>query len=341
MQLAATSSGGRRPGEIARSYLLAAFALVAALVVASLARTDGAPLAGMLEREAGSHAELPLSFVPNRGQADSDAVRYYAQGPGVAFHFTNDRAAITLSGEERGHALHLRFLGASKYARLVAGDPRPGRFNYIAADRRHANLPTYGALVYRDLWPGIDMVIRGASGSLKYEFRLAAGADPSDIRLAYAGASGLAIADSGALAIGTSLGVLTDTRPRTYQQAAGSRIPVESSFALRGRRAYGFSLGAYDRGRPLVIDPGLVYSTFLGGTGNEGGSSVAVDRQGNAYVVGEIGTNDPVDFPTSRRVPDGWPQRAALLCDQALCGRVTARLFDRDPARYGRRRRRD
>ena len=134
---------------------------------------------------------------------------------------------------------------------------------------------------------------------LKYEFRLAAGADPSDIRLGYGGASGLSVTGSGALAVPTSLGVLTDTRPHTYQRAAGHRVPVQSSFALRGDRSYGFSLGAYDRGRPLVIDPGLVYSTFLGGSALEGGSSIAVDRQGSAYVVGEISTNDPVDFPTT------------------------------------------
>ena len=272
---------------------------------------------------------------PIAARPDSDAVRYHAQGPGVAFHFTNDRAAITLSGEERGHALHLRFLGASKYARLVAGDPRPGRFNYIAADRRHANLPTYGALVYRDLWPGIDMVIRGASGSLKYEFRLAAGADPSDIRLAYAGASGLAIADSGALAIGTSLGVLTDTRPRTYQQAGRQpHTRREQLCAARPPLIRVLARRLQPHGRPLVIDPGLVYSTFLGGTGNEGGSSVAVDRQGNAYVVGEIGTNDPVDFPTTPGAfQTGGPSGQHSFVTKLSADGSQLRLFDRDPAR--------
>ncbi len=226
-------------------------------------------------------------------------MRFYANGPGFAFHFTEDRAAITLTRGERGHALHLTFVGASKRATLVAGERRAGRFNYLAAGERTADIPAYGALVYKGLWPGIDMAIGGADGRLKYEFRLAPGANPADIRLAYAGASGLSLTDAGALAIATPLGVLTDTRPRTYQRAGGRRSPVESSFARHGRRSYGFALGAYDRSRPLVIDPALAYSTFLGGSGNEGGNSIAVDRQGSAYVVGEIGTNDPINFPTT------------------------------------------
>jgi hypothetical protein len=279
-------------------FSLAALALFAVLMLGSLTRTHAVPNAAQVEGEADSYTKL-LSFVPNRGQLDRDDVRYYAHGSGFAFHFTNDRVAIALTKGERGHALHLRFLGASEDAKVVAGERRRGNVNYLAASERRTNIPTYGTVTYRDLWPGIDMAISGSGGGLKYEFRLAPGADPTDIRLAYAGASGLSVTDSGALAVATPLGPLADTRPRTYQRAGGRRVPVASSFALQGGRSYGFSLGAYDQGRPLVIDPGLAYSTFLGGSGNEDGQSIAVDRAGSAYVVGDIGTNDPSNFPTT------------------------------------------
>ena len=273
-------------------------ALLAALLVASLARVQPIDLTPA-PPAADSRTRTPLAFVPNRGQVASSEVRYFAWGAGSSFTFTRDHIAIALTRGDRGHALHLRPLGASEHAQLVARAPTGGHANYIAAGERHANIPMYGALAYRELWPGIDMVIKGAGGRLKYEFRVAPGADPADIRLAYAGASGVSVTDSGALAVGTSLGVLTDTRPRTYQRAGGREVPVQSGFAVEGHRTYGFSLGSYDRTRPLVIDPGLVYSTFLGGPAYEQPQSITVDRAGAAYVVGNLGTNDPINYPTT------------------------------------------
>ena len=130
-------------------------------------------------------------------------------------------------------------------------------------------LPTYGEVVYRRLWPGIDLHLRGEDGQLKYEFHLAPGADASRIRLAYRGQERLSLGRSGELLIETTLGRLRDSRPVSYQTAGGKRVAVESRFVLGRRGAYGFAVGAYDRRYPLVIDPGLVYSTYLGGTSEE------------------------------------------------------------------------
>jgi hypothetical protein len=244
---------------------------------------------------------LPLSFVPNAGQTHPQ-VKYTAQGAGYAFHFTDDKAVVALTEGKRGVALHLTPLGASRDARLVAGDRQAGKVNYITSAVRKTGLPTYGTITYRELWPGIDMVFRGRGGTLKYEFHVAPGADPSRIRLAYRGADGLAIGATGNLLVGTPFGTLRDARPQSYQPVTGGNAaPVASRYDLRSATTYGFALGSYDSSRPLVIDPGLTYSTLLGGGGAEEGFGIAVDASGNAYTTGETVSTD---FPTTPGVFD-------------------------------------
>jgi hypothetical protein len=127
-----------------------------------------------------------------------------------------------------------------------------------------------------------------------------AGARPADIRLTYGEARDFAIDDRGSLVVKTALGVLRDSTPVSYQVIGGRRRPVESRFAIRevgNARSYGFAVGAgYRPDRDLVIDPGLDYSTFLGGNSADNGAGVAVDAAGNAYIVG---TTQSPDFPTT------------------------------------------
>jgi hypothetical protein len=246
-------------------------------------------------------AELPLSFVPNAGQADAQ-VKYAAQGPDFAFHFTEHKAVMSFTEGKRGVALHLTPLAADSRARLEAGDPQPGKVNYLTASARKIGLPTYGTLTYRGVWPGIDMVFRGSGGALKYEFHVAPGADPSRIRLAYRGADGLAVGPAGNLLIGTPLGTVRDSRPRSWQVVDGRRRDVGSRYALAGGNRYGFALGAsYDASRPLVIDPGLVYSTFLGGSVTDQGHGIALDTAGSSYLVGQTSS---ANFPATAGVFD-------------------------------------
>jgi hypothetical protein len=251
-----------------------------------------------------SHAygKLPLSFIPNKGQTN-ESVRYYAEGHGFGFYFTDHKAVLSMQKGERGQALDLRFLGASPNATLVAERQGQGKVNYLRGDdpsKWQSGLPTYGQLAYQGLWPGVDMHFRGSGGKLKYEFALKPGAQPDRVRLAYAGAQGLSLASAGSLLVQTPLGTLRDSKPRAWQTIGGRKVAVESRYSLLDRAggapAYGFALGAYDHSRPLVIDPGLAYSTFLGGSSTDQGIDITVDANGSAYVTGRV---DSAGFPTT------------------------------------------
>jgi hypothetical protein len=253
--------------------------------------------AGLAARRTASLApsDVPLAFVPNAGQSDP-SVRFEARGAGVGIRLTDTRAMLALERGRRGHALELRFAGANRQPRVEGIDPQPGRVNYIGRGGGQADLPSYGGVIYRDLWPGIDMVLRSGDGRLKYEFHVAPGADSARIRLAYRGARRLSLASGGALRIGTSLGTLHDQRPVSWQTIDGARVPVGSRYAVRGGSEYGFRLGRHEPGRKLVIDPGIVYSTVVGGSSFDEGNAVAVDADGSAYVAGWTFSSD---FPTT------------------------------------------
>jgi hypothetical protein len=246
-----------------------------------------------------AYAGLPLSFIPNAGQAD-DAVRYYAQGAGYGFYFTRGGPVLSFTEGEREASLALDFLGADPDATLGAGEQLPGKINYLSGDDStewQQGLPTFGELVYSGVWPGIDMIVRGEGGKLKYEFHVQPGASIDDIRLAYQGSAGLSLDAGGGLLVETPLGALRDSAPVSYQVIDGERVPVESRFALDGASGYGFEAGAgYDPARPLVIDPALDYSTFLGGLGRSFGYGIAVGPRGEAYVTGTLRS---ANFPTT------------------------------------------
>ncbi len=246
------------------------------------------------------YAKLPLSFVPNVGHLNA-AVRYYAQAAGFSVAFGGGEALLALiDGQGKGVALALRFEGANPTIAPQGRQRLSGTVNYLRGSDPAAwqtDLPTYGEVVYPNLWPGIDLAFRGGAGQLKYEFIVAPGADVSAIRLVYRGAHGISLDPAGDLRIATALGALTDTRPVSYELDGSTRVPVETWFVLYEGNAYGFALGPRGDSRlPLVIDPGLVYSTYLGGALRERAFAIAVDRDGNAYVTGRT---ESVDFPTT------------------------------------------
>jgi hypothetical protein len=305
--LAAATSGGEvvvgRWGGFRR--LLASGVLLLALALVPVLASAGGELERPSAPTAPSEREIldrvataPAGFVENVGQAHPSAT-HLAQGPGYAFAFGREGVRVSLSPSL---SVGLEFVGANRNAEAVLAGRPSGGADYLVGERSRwrTGLAAYPELVYPELWPGVDMAFTGTKGRLKYEFRLAPGADPSRIQLAYQGAQSLSVGSAGALSVKTKQGVLKDAAPVSYQRIDGRRVPVESSFALGQGHGYGFALGAYDHSRPLVIDPGLEYSTYLGGAGNDSGFRIEV-RGHHAFVTG--GTGSP-DFPVTANALD-------------------------------------
>ena len=197
-------------------------------------------------------------------------VCYSARAAGASFFFTKREAVFSLARtRNESLALRLRFVGANPRVEVAARKRRAGRVDYLHGQRplevAYQNVPDLGEVVYRDLWPGIDLVFGGEQGRLKYELHVAPGASETQVRLAYSGASGLSLDRGGNLRIRTVR--RHDQRrapcqlPATGRSARTRHEPVPTHAGAR----HGFALAGYDRSRPLVIDPGLAYSAFLGG----------------------------------------------------------------------------
>ncbi|MCC5465376.1 SBBP repeat-containing protein, partial [Pelosinus baikalensis] len=272
---------------------------------------------------------LSQTFIPNAGQVATPA-HFYTRGAGYGFYFTP--AAVNMAFIERptkpakldhhhrhfrldedqsemeqtrqGMALSLRFIESNPSANIKARKEQPGIINFFIGNdpaKWQTNLHSYAEIVYSELWPGIDMVFRNTGGVLKYEVIIQPGANPNNIRLTYDGADNLSPDADGNLLIHTPMGILTEQRPVSYQLDGEQQLPVATEFALEhqpnGALAFGFTVGVdYDPRYPLVIDPGLVYSTYLGGSSLDQGIGIAVDTSGNAYVTGLA---QSPDFPTT------------------------------------------
>ncbi|MGH9839380.1 MAG: SBBP repeat-containing protein [Blastocatellia bacterium] len=276
---------------------------------------------------AGAFAHLPLYFIENRGQIDP-RVAFYVQGREKMLYFTSDGVTIALtdqpdsqkaslrpaalnadSGLKRGPgrwAVRLDFVGSDPNVEPEGSKQAEAVFSYFkgAGNQRQRGIKSYQDIIYRNLWPGIDLVYEGTVNRMKYRFVVRPGADPQRIRLAYRGASAVKINLAGELEVRTPVGSFSDERPVSYQGVNGRQIEVATAYKLdgaleNGAQGYGFELGEYDRSRELVIDPAvLIYAGYIGGSGRDGGNSIAVDKLGNVYVTGSTASAEG-SFPES------------------------------------------
>jgi hypothetical protein len=262
------------------------------------ARTDAATR----ERINQQYARLPLAFERNDGQVDRP-VEFLSRGAGYSVFLSADgEALVTVGGAEKA-ALRLKPLGARRHSHGEGREPLAGRVNYLRGDdpaRWRTGIRTYARVAYDDVYPGIDLVYYGNHREIEFDFVVQPGADPSLITLAAEGADRLEVDKAGDLVFHLGGQQLRQRVPLVYQERDGVRLPVEGRYVLRGSHAVGFDLGRYEPTLPLVIDPVLVYSTYLGGAFRadplDVAHAIAVDETGNAYVAG--GT-DATDFPTT------------------------------------------
>ncbi len=289
-----------------------------------------------------THLDRGPSFIQNRGQFD-EKVKFQVKSAGKTLWLTNQgivfdafRAKVPAQnpsvpnqaaenqpqprlsrGLDSGHAVpdaknferlafSEDFVGANSASETIASGSQPGIYNYfIGNDPKKwvTDVAAYSGVAYRDLWPGIDLRLYRSGPNIEQEFVLKPGADFTAVQVAYKGIDGLRVADDGALVVKTAFGELRESRPRIYQEVAGQRVPVDGRFKLLSDTAYAFEVKGYQSQYALVIDPTLLYSTFLGGSAGEylddyyeQANGVAVDSSGNAYVTGFTYSHD---FPTT------------------------------------------
>ncbi|HEX7173950.1 MAG TPA: SBBP repeat-containing protein, partial [Pyrinomonadaceae bacterium] len=289
----------------------------------ALAQVDPATRARLTE----AYGQLPMRFEANRGQTDA-AVKFVARGQGYALFLTPTEAVLSLrqaGGREEsaadaggpegasqagaaeespspsaasspsGAVLRVGLVGANPAPALEGVEELSGRSNYfVGADERGwvTDVAGFGAVKYESVYPGVDLVYYGQQRQLEYDFRLDAGADPARIALHFEGAQTVALGAGGDLVLGTEVGEVRQRRPFIYQEIDGARREVAGGYKLLGENRVAFEVGEYDQSRPLVIDPVLVYSTYLGGNDSDAGFGVAVDAAGNAYVAGDTFSTD-------------------------------------------------
>jgi hypothetical protein len=277
----------------------------------NLGAHDAAPSAAPNKTIRAEYGNLPMSFEINNGQAASD-VKFVSRGRGRSLFLTQDEAVIVLrqAKPNRVHQLNnnsvaspvsettirMHLLGANSAARIVGADELPGKANYFVGNDQSkwtTNVPTYSRVRYEGIYRGIDLVYYGTQGQLEYDFIVSPDADLNRIRLKLSDAGRMSVDAHGDLFLGSE--GLRFQKPRVYQEIAGEQKVVEARYRLAADSTVQFEVGDYDHKRKLVIDPVVIYSTYLGGSGGDFGEGIAVDSSGNAYVVG---TTASTDFPT-------------------------------------------
>jgi hypothetical protein len=238
------------------------------------------------------HSTVPLVYFPNYGQ-EHPAVHYAARSAALSAYFLPSEIVFRLPGS----VIRMQFPGATGPARIEPARQLPGTVNFLRGreEEWRIGLPMYDGIVYRRLYPGIDMRYGSADHRLKSEFVVRPGGDPSSIRVRYSGADELHIDPDGSLVMETAGRELREQAPVVYQKRSGTDIRVEGRFALFGGDV-GFILGEYDRSLPLVIDPVISYSSLLGGSSSDAAMALAADATGAAYVAGFTASTD---FPTA------------------------------------------
>ena len=270
-----------------------------------------------------AYGRLPMSFEENQGQTARE-VRYVAHGGRYELFLTPQEAVIALrptthldfSPKHRSAylrairqqrraaqattAIRMRLEGANPAPQISGAERLPTRVNYfIGSDPKnwHTDVPAYARVKYAEIYPGVDLVFYGNQRMLEYDFVVAPGADPKAIQLKIAGARKMRIDSRGDLVLSVPEGEVQLQKPLIYQFLNGEKREVAGNYLVTSGHRVTFSVADYDRSKPLILDPILNYSTYLGGSGDENyilPVGIAVDASGDTFVAGETTS---VDFP--------------------------------------------
>jgi hypothetical protein len=260
-----------------------------------------------------NYGKLPLTFEANQGQTGAK-IKFLSRGQGYTAFLTAGGMALSLrpnqmvpiqqtgniptsnQAQPSNTTLQFKLVGAAQNPAVIGENQQPGAVNYfIGKDPTKwlTNVPTYARVRYKSVYPGIDLVYYGNHQQLEYDFAVLPGADPSRIQFEITGASQINLDEIGNLVLQTVSGELHFQSPVIYQESSGLRVPVSGTYVVNDPTHISFQVAQYDLNKPLVIDPVLLYGTYLGGTGSDQASGIAVDSTGSVYIAGYT---DSADF---------------------------------------------
>jgi hypothetical protein len=298
------------------AWVLFSFVLAA---MASFAQQTSGPLPPNVRTalSAGTntnYGKLSAVFEANQGQADPQ-VKFLFRGRGYTAFLTSGSMVLSLRPAKvvptpptdnlpttnvvsaSNTTIQFRLSGAAKSPVVIGEDRKPGKVNYFIGNdptKWRTNVPTFTKVRYKSVYPGIDLVYYGSSRQLECDFAVSPGANPNRIQFEITGAREIRVDAAGNLLLKTDGGELHFESPVVYQESNGQLVVVDGGYVVNDPTHISFHVAPYDRAKPLVIDPVLVYSTYLGGSGTDQPAGIAVDSTGSVYVAG---STDSADFP--------------------------------------------
>ncbi len=246
--------------------------------------------------------KLQVPFIENKGQIESETVRYYAKTSGGTVFITEDSQIVYFmpqieKGKEiKGWVIKESFAGVS--TSLVNGEQKTTtKINYFKgqdSSKWTRQIGTYNIVNFGWIYEGIELKLKAYGKNVEKLFYVKAGGNPESIKIDIDGAQYLKVDENGELNIETGLGVVKFTKPIAYQIEDGKKKNVDVAYVVNERQ-YSFKVGDYDNNKELVIDP-LIASTFLGGVDSEHPCTIAIGSNKSVYVAG---SNMSSNFPTT------------------------------------------
>jgi hypothetical protein len=245
---------------------------------------------------------VPITFEKNVGQAPP-SYQFLLRDSNVEALFSSKGVDLVLAGGDNRHTqIRLRWQGSRSGVIPEGRNLLPTVSNYLMGpdpSRWIHGVPNDSRVVYREIYPGIELVFHGTGEELEHDFRVAPGADPKQVKFSIEGTQGTVLDASGNLDISLPSGRLTLRKPTAYQKTAHGQATIESVFVINHDHTVQFQLGAYDHHRELVIDPVFVFSTYLAGSNADYATAVTTDTAGNIYLTGYTYS---LDFPVENGV---------------------------------------
>lgn len=270
------------------------------------------------EKYTASNFKTPVSFEPNKGQTDSK-VKFLGRGLGYNLFLTPNEAVMMfskfkapqdkkdfilskdrISEKPQTSVLRMQFIGANAEPDITPSETLPGKRNYLSDKEQITDVPSYGKVVYDNLYNGIGVTFYSNEQSLEYDFNVAPNIDVSTIRIKFEGAENINIASNGDLVLRFGDEEVRHLKPQIYQDVNGIRKEVKGEYGLNKNGEVSFKVNQYDKSKPLIIDPIISYSTYIGGSADDHPHSITVDNAGNSYITGYTRSSN---FPPNTGAP--------------------------------------